>query len=191
MNVEEAVNVASRAQAQLPADLYIPPHALHVILEEIFEGPLDLLLYLIKKHNLDILNIPVAAITHQYVQYIEMMEVMEIDLAADYLEMAAFLTEIKSRMLLPRPEIEDGQEEIDPRAELIRKLQAYEQIKIAAHELSLLPQLGKDFFICSAGIDEIKVAKVHPDVSLQEVLLAFKDILKRVDLNVSHSIERE
>jgi segregation and condensation protein A len=197
MNVEVAVeavrlvnNLPHNLTQSMPADLYIPPHALHVILEEVFEGPLDLLLYLIKKHNLDILNIPVAAITHQYVHYIETMEVMEIDLAADYLEMAAFLTEIKSRMLLPRPAAEE-EEEMDPRAELIRKLQAYEQIKIAAHELSILPQLGKDFFACSAGTDDIKVVKVQPDVSMHEVLLAFKDILKRVDLNVAHNIERE
>jgi segregation and condensation protein A len=175
----------------LPSDLYIPPHALHVILEEVFEGPLDLLLYLIKKHNLDILDIPVAAITHQYVEYIELMEVMQIDLAADYLEMAAFLAEIKSRMLLPRPPSTEEEEEIDPRAELIRKLQAYEQIKVAAQELSMLPQMGKDFFTCSAGIEDITINKAHPDVSLHEVLSAFKDILRRVDLETAHNIERE
>ena len=174
----------------IPSDLYIPPHALHVILDEVFEGPLDFLLYLIKKHNLDILDIPVAAITRQYVEYIDLMEVLQIDLAADYLEMAAFLAEIKSRMLLPR-QAESAEEELDPRAELIRKLQAYEQIKIAAQELNMLPQLGKDFFICSAGIDDITINKIQPDVSLHEVLLSFKDILKRVDLQVAHNIERE
>jgi len=177
--------------ANIPSDLYIPPQALHVFLDEVFEGPLDLLLYLIKKHNIDILNIPVATITHQYVEYIELMEVLQIELASDYLEMAAFLTEVKSRMLLPRPPASEEDEELDPRAELIRKLQAYEQIKIAAQELNMLPQLGKDFFACSAGIDDITINKAHPDVSLQEVLLAFKDVLKRVDLQTAHNIERE
>jgi len=174
---------------QIPQDLYIPPDAMQVVLE-LFQGPLDLLLYLIRKHNLDILNIPVAKITHQYMEYIELMDIMRIDLAADYLEMAAVLIEIKSRMLLPKSPIVD-EEEADPRAELVRRLQEYEQIKSAARELDDLPRCGRDFFQSVVMLPEVNTPKPMPQVYLEEVLLAFKEVLKRADLQTSHNIERE
>src|SRR5687768_5772748 len=136
------VVVAGQQLTEFPEDLYIPPDAMRVILE-VFQGPLDLLLYLIRKHNLDILDIPVARITHQYVEYIELMQFMQLELIGEYLEMAALLTEIKSRMLLPKPKNSD-QDEVDPRAELVRRLQEYEQIKSAAENLSQLPRMGSD-----------------------------------------------
>lgn len=183
------VVVAGQQLVNFPEDLYIPPDAMRVILE-VFEGPLDLLLYLIRKHNLDILDIPVARITHQYMEYIEHMKDMQLELVAEYLEMAAILAEIKSRMLLPRPKDMDV-EEVDPRAELVRRLQEYEQIKQAAARMSELPCMGSEIFPSLAMIPEVPVNKSHPDVDLQELLYAFKDILKRADLQTSHSIERE
>ena len=180
--------VAGQVLTQLPVDLYIPPDALEVVLE-IFEGPLDLLLYLIRKHNLDILDIPVAEITKQYIQYIELMQVLKIELVAEYLEMAAVLAEIKSRMLLPRPKEEA--EEADPRAELVRKLQEYEQIKKATEGLEQLPREGRELFAGSATLPKIEINKPHPEVDMSEVLLAFKDVLKRVELKEAHSVERE
>lgn len=173
----------------LPSDLYIPPDAMEVILE-IFEGPLDLLLYLIKKHNLDILNIPVAEITRQYMEYVELMSVFQLTLAADYLEMAAFLAEIKSRMLLPRPVLE-GLEEEDPRAELVRRLQEYERFKLAAEGLENLPRLGRELFPVSSSATDLEILKQHPEVDLKEVLLAFKEVLMRADLQTAHTIQRE
>jgi len=173
----------------IPEDLYIPPDAMQVILE-IFEGPLDLLLYLIKKHNLDILEISVSRVTHQYMQYIEVMNVMQLDLVADYLEMAALLTEIKSRMLLPRSSVTEA-EDFDPRAELVRRLQEYEQIKTAAANLSELPRLGSDMFSSSAAIPDLSIARAQPELELSDLLYAFKDVLKRADLETSHSVERE
>ena len=173
----------------LPEDLYIPPNAMQVILE-IFEGPLDLLLYLIKKHNIDILEISVSRVTHQYIEYIDVMQYMQLELVADYLEMAALLTEIKSRMLLPKP-INPSEEEFDPRAELVRRLQEYEQIKTAAANLAELPCLGSEMFVSSASIPDLSVTKLQPDVDLAELLYAFKDVLKRSDLQTAHNIERE
>lgn len=173
----------------LPPDLYIPPDAMEVILE-IFEGPLDLLLYLIKKHNLDILNIEVAEITRQYMEYVELMTVFRLELAADYLEMAALLAEIKSRMLLPRPNA-DLEEEEDPRAELVRRLQEYERIKTAAEHLERLPRFGRELFQATASTSDVEIVKLHPSVDLKEILLAFKDVLKRVDMKTAHTIQRE
>lgn len=174
----------------LPPDLYIPPDAMEVILE-IFEGPLDLLLYLIRKHNLDILNIEVAEITRQYMEYVELMSVFRLELAADYLEMAALLAEIKSRMLLPRPNADNLEEEEDPRALLVRRLQEYERIKTAAQNLDVLPRMGRELFPVQAQVVDLEVTKLHPTVELKEILLAFKDILKRADLKTAHTIARE
>ena len=172
-----------------PKDLYIPPDALEVFLDA-FEGPLDLLLYLIKRQNLDILEIPVAEITEQYVQYIEMMSEMKWELAAEYLVMAAMLAEIKSRMLLPRA-TEESEEEGDPRAELIRRLQEYERYKQAAEDIDALPQLGRDIFQTGIDVEDRQAERPEPQVSLQELLLAFKDVLHRADLFTKHRIARE
>ncbi len=181
--------VRGEAVTALPMDLYIPPDAMEVVLE-LFEGPLDLLLYLIKKHNLDILNIPVASITHQYMEYVGAMSGLRLELAADYLEMAALLAEIKSRMLLPRTVDATG-EEVDPRAELVRRLQEYERFKIAAEKLDQLPRMERDLFIASADTSKLTFERPHPEVDLTEVLLAFKEILRRADLQSVHTIQRE
>jgi segregation and condensation protein A len=165
---------------QLPQDLYIPPYALEVFLEA-FEGPLDLLLYLIRRQNLDILNIPIAEITRQYVEYIDVMK--------DLL-MAAMLAEIKSRMLLPRPEAA-AEEEADPRAELVRRLQEYERFKQAAESLDTLPRMERDVFPVSADVSERPVVTRLPDLTLKELLLAFKDVLTRAELLAHHHIRRE
>jgi segregation and condensation protein A len=173
----------------LPQDLYIPPYALKVFLEA-FEGPLDLLLYLIRRQNIDILDIPVAEITKQYVEYIEVMQEMQLELAGEYLLMAAMLAEIKSRMLLPRPVIEEEDEE-DPRAELIRRLQEYERFKKAAEDISDLPRLERDVFIASADAPERKVTVKMPDVTMKELLLAFHDVLKRAEMFSNLQLHRE
>ena len=173
----------------LPQDLYIPPYALQVFLEA-FEGPLDLLLYLIRRQNIDILDIPIAEITKQYVQYIELMKEMQLELAGEYLLMAAMLAEIKSRMLLPRPEVEE-EEEDDPRAELVRRLQEYERFKKAAEDISDLPRLERDVFIAGADAPERKVTEKLPDVSLKELLLAFHDVLKRAEMFSKLHMQRE
>ncbi len=175
--------------SDLPEDLYIPPDALKVFLET-FEGPLDLLLYLIRRQNLDILNIPIAEITKQYINYIEVMSDMQLELAAEYLVMAAMLAEIKSRLLLPRQsEMED--EEDDPRATLIRKLQEYENIKQAAEEIDLLPREERDIFATFVDVSNVKVEKILPDVQLKEMLLAFQGVLKRAEQLSHHQITRE
>ncbi len=175
---------------QMPQDLYIPPDALEVILEA-FEGPLDLLLYLIRRQNIDILDIPIAEITRQYMQYIEMMrDVMRLELAAEYLLMAAILAEIKSRLLLPRPPVEDGEEE-DPRAELVRRLQEYEQFKQAAEDIDELPRLERDFSLAHAHVVEKNVIRMPPPVEMRELLLALKDVLHRAELFGHHAIQRE
>jgi segregation and condensation protein A len=173
----------------LPQDLYIPPYALQVFLEA-FEGPLDLLLYLIRRQNINILDIPIAEITNQYVQYIEMMKELQLDLAGEYLVMAAMLAEIKSRMLLPRPETED-EEEDDPRAELVRRLQEYERYKKAAEELSELPRLERDTFVVSAEAPERKIVTKMPEVTLKELLLAFHDVLRRAEMFSNLHLQRE
>ncbi len=174
---------------EIPDDLYIPPDALEVILET-FEGPLDLLLYLIKRQNLDILDIPIASVSQQYIRYIEMMDGLRIELAAEYLVMAAMLAEIKSRLLLPRPVQSDEQIE-DPRAELMRRLLQYERFKDAAEQLDDLPRNGRDCFDGNVGLDEISVVKPQPTVELKEVLIAFQDVLRRAKKTAHHHIQRE
>ena len=173
----------------LPLDLYIPPDALEVGLDA-FEGPLDLLLYLIKRQNLDILDIPIAEITIQYMEYVELMRELRLDLAAEYLVMAAMLAEIKSRMLLPRP-VTDAEDEADPRAELIRRLQEYERFKRAAQDLDELPRLERDHFTVHADVPAGHTRKTPPDVDLHEVLLALRGVLARADLFTSHRVEKE
>ncbi|WHZ17862.1 MAG: Segregation and condensation protein A [Rhodanobacteraceae bacterium] len=174
---------------QIPQDLYIPPDALEVILEA-FEGPLDLLLYLIRRQNLDILDIPVAEITRQYMDYIEVMREMRLELAAEYLVMAAILAEIKSRLLLPRPPAEEGVEE-DPRAELVRRLQEYERFKKAAEDIDAMPRMERDLDIARAFVPDHKVVKLPPPVELREMLLALRDVLHRAELYGHHEVERE
>ncbi|HYE34229.1 ScpA family protein [Methylocaldum sp.] len=174
---------------ELPEDLYIPPDALEVFLET-FEGPLDLLLYLIRRQNLSVVDIPIADITRQYIAYIEMMSELRIELAAEYLLMAAILAEIKSRMLLPRPAGPE-QEEDDPRAELIRRLQEYERYKHAAQQLDALPRCERDVFETSVDTSAIKVKKIYPEVDLKDVLIAFQDVLRRAERLTHHQIRRE
>jgi segregation and condensation protein A len=175
---------------QMPQDLYIPPDALEVILEA-FEGPLDLLLYLIRRQNLDILDIPIAEITRQYMEYIDMMhDVMRLELAAEYLLMAAILGEIKSRLLLPRPPAEEGLED-DPRAELVRRLQEYERFKKAAEDIEALPRMERDTVAVQADTGERNVIKLPPPLDLKEMLLALKDVMHRAELFGHHAIKRE
>jgi len=171
-----------------PEDLYIPPDALEVFLET-FEGPLDLLLYLIRRQNLDILDIPIAEITAQYMDYVEMMRNINLDLAAEYLVMAAMLAEIKSRILLPRHE--EVEEEDDPRAELVKRLQEYERFKQAATDIDELPRAGRENFPTSVYVIREDKDKPEPEVDLHEILLAFQSILKHVDMQKHHEIERE
>ena len=174
---------------QLPQDLYIPPYALQVFLEA-FEGPLDLLLYLIRRQNIDVLDIPIAEITRQYVEYIDLMKEMQLELAGEYLLMAAMLAEIKSRMLLPRPEkIEEDEE--DPRAELVRRLQEYERFKKAAEDLGDLPRLERDIHVATVDAPERKVTTQLPDITLKELLLAFYDVLKRAEMYSNLHLQRE
>ena len=180
--------VLNQPLMELPGDLYIPPDALEVILEA-FEGPLDLLLYLIKKHDLEIINIPIAQITEQYMDYIALMKTLRLELAAEYLVMAAMLAEIKSRCLLPRPQEE--LEEDDPRAELIRRLKEYEQIKQAADHLKTMSHCGQEFFPANSGLPDCAPPPEPPQVELKELLLAFKDVVKRADLHRSHTIQKE
>ena len=181
--------VGERVVDELPTDLYIPPDALEVILET-FEGPLDLLLYLIRRQNLDILEVRVAEITEQYMRYIELMSALRLTLAGEYLAMAATLAEIKSRLLLPRPAGEDD-EEGDPRAELIRRLQEYERIRDAADGLADLPRLERDVY--PGGAEPPQLVKAHPPpaVELKELMLAMADVLHRVNLNRHHEVRFE
>lgn len=174
---------------ELPTDLYIPPEALEVFLET-FEGPLDLLLYLIRRENLDILEIRVADITAQYMAYIEIMQTMQLELAGEYLVMAAMLAEIKSRLLLPRP-VGHEVEEDDPRAELIRRLQEYEQIKTAAEQMNELPRLERDLFLARAAKPQLVRARAEPDVDLRELLVALAEVLRRADMYQHHQVHLE
>jgi segregation and condensation protein A len=181
--------VNGEPMSQLPRDLYIPPQALEVFLEA-FEGPLDLLLYLIRRQNLDILDIPLAEITRQYMQYIELMHDLQLELAGEYLVMAATLAEIKSRMLLPRPRLaEEGDE--DPRAELVRRLREYERFKRAAAEIDALPRLERDVWPTSAELKERQLLRTLPQIALQEMLVAFKDVVVRAEMFAHHHIQRE
>ncbi len=181
--------VEGKPMTQLPLDLYIPPDALEVILEA-FEGPLDLLLYLIRRQNLDILEIKVAEITRQYMEYIELMQDIKFELAAEYLVMAAVLAEIKSRMLLPR-QPEGEEDEADPRAELIRRLQEYERFKTAALDLDEVPRRNRDYWVAAADAPVMDKEKPLPDVELQEMLMVLAKVLKRADSYGSHHVELE
>ena len=172
----------------VPQDLYIPPDALEVILEA-FEGPLDLLLYLIKRQNLDVLEVPIAEITQQYMNYIDMMQTLNIEIAAEYLVMAAMLAEIKSRMLLPRPT--EDEDEDDPRAELVRRLQEYERFKQAAQNIDELPRVGRDLYLTDAELPELHQDKPVPEVDLKDLLMAFKDVVARSKMYSHHQIQRE
>jgi segregation and condensation protein A len=182
--------VEGQPVTEMPRDLYIPPQALEVFLEA-FEGPLDMLLYLIRRQNLDILDIPIAEITRQYMRYIELMQVLQLELAGEYLLMAATLAEIKSRMLLPRVPSADSGEEVDPRAELVRRLQEYERFKRAAEGIDRLPRLERDTWMASADLTERKVVRIPPQVTLQEMLLAFQEVLARSDMFAHHHVQRE
>lgn len=181
--------VQGQPYSQLPKDLYIPPDALEVFLEA-FEGPLDLLLYLIRRQNMDILDIPIAEITKQYMAYIGMLDETQFELAAEYLVMAAILAEIKSRMLLPRLKSEDEDED-DPRAELVRRLQEYERFKKAAQDIDDLPREGRDFFLAQAFMENRQVFQVPPDVDLHDMLVALRDVLSRADLFSHHQVQME
>nr|WP_286184334.1 ScpA family protein [Pantoea sp. Cy-639] len=181
--------VYGEALTEMPVDLYIPPDALEVFLEA-FEGPLDLLLYLIRKQNIDILDIPVAEITRQYMSYVELMKNVRLELAAEYLVMAAMLAEIKSRMLLPRSsEVEE--EEGDPRAELMRRLLEYERFKAAAEGLDELPRVGREVLVPRLEAPQAKARKLLPEVALEEILLSMAEVMRRNDLFESHQITRE
>jgi segregation and condensation protein A len=174
---------------EIPRDLYIPPQALEVFLEA-FEGPLDLLLYLIRRQNLDVLDIPIADITRQYMEYIQLMQELDLELAGEYLLMAAMLAEIKSRMLLPR--IGDaGQEEDDPRAELVRRLQEYERYKRAAEDIDQLSRIDRDVFPAVAELTHRQVVRMLPEIALQEMLVAFKDVVQRATMFASLHVRRE
>ena len=175
--------------SQLPRDLYIPPQALEVFLEA-FEGPLDLLLYLIRRQNIDILDIPLAEITRQYMKYIELMQELQLELAGEYLVMAATLAEIKSRMLLPRPKLGEDSGE-DPRAELVRRLQEYERFKRAAAAIDELPRSERDVWPAGAELKDRQPLRALPQVALQEMLLAFKDVVARAEMFAHHHIQRE
>ena len=174
---------------EIPQDLYIPPDALEVILEA-FEGPLDLLLYLIRRQNLDILDIPIAEVTKQYVAYIELMQDLKLELSADYLVMAAILAEIKSRLLLPRPPGIEGEED-DPRAELVRRLQEYERFKKAAEDIEAMPRMERDFAAASAHVPDRNVIRLPPPVDMRELLLALKDVMTRAELYGHHTVQKQ
>jgi len=174
----------------LPEDLYIPPDALEIILRS-FEGPMDLLLYLIRRKNLDILELPVAEITAQYVHYIDLMKELKLDLAAEYLLMAAMLTEIKSRLLLPRQALDEEGEEVDPRAELVRRLQEYERFQQAALDLDALPQVGRDVFPMQVIVSAFKQVRAQPQVTVEEILAAYQSVMARAALCADHEIKRE
>ena len=181
--------VLGQPLSEIPKDLYIPPDALEIILEA-FEGPLDLLLYLIRRQNLDILDIPVAEITRQYVDYIQAMHELRFELAAEYLVMAAILAEIKSRMLLPRPAGTEGDEE-DPRADLVRRLQEYERYRKASEDLDTLPRQERDTAVVSAFVPDRAVVRLPPQVDIREMLLALRDVLQRAELFTQHAIRRD
>lgn len=182
--------VEGEPYTEMPRDLYIPPDALQVFLEA-FEGPLDLLLYLIRKQNLNILDIPIAEITRQYMGYIDVMQELQLELAGEYLLMAAMLAEIKSRMLLPRSQSEDGQEEDDPRAELVRRLQEYERFKKAADDLDQLKRMERDAVPAMVELVERKVIRLQPEVTLDEMLKAFREVVGRSEHFSHHHVQRE
>jgi len=182
--------IQGQPMTQLPMDLYIPPDALEIILEQ-FEGPLDLLLYLIRKQNLDILEVNVAEITTQYMGYIDIMQTMQLEMVGEYLVMAAMLAEIKSRMLLPRSKEGEEEEEGDPRAELIRRLQEYERFKKAAEDMEELPRMGRDNFIAQVDAPEKIQQRAHPDVDMKELMLAMGAIMRRAQMFEKHEVAKE
>lgn len=184
------VIINNRPTAEVPQDLYIPPNALRVFLET-FEGPLDLLLYLIRRQNLDILSLPIAEITDQYVQYIELMQELEIELAAEYLLMVAILAEIKSRMLLPRHEQDEGEEEEDPRADLVRRLIEYERFKNAAENLDAMPRCGRETYQFEIPCEGLRIVKPLPRVQLEDLAKAYSEAMARAALYQRHRISRE
>ncbi len=181
--------VQGQAVTEIPRDLYIPPRALEVFLEA-FEGPLDLLLYLIRRQNIDILEIDVSDITEQYMRYVELMDTMQFELAAEYLLMASMLAEIKSRMLLPRADALEDDEE-DPRAQLIRRLQEYERFKKAAEDIDELPRLERETYTVSANPPELDRSRPDPDVDMRELLVALSEVLRRAEMYEHHHIQRE
>lgn len=185
-----SIKVNGEQWLELPQDLYIPPEALRIFLEA-FEGPLDLLLYLIKKDNFDILNIPIADITRQYMKYIELMQELKLELAAEYLLMAAMLAEIKSRLLLPKPAGASETEEGDPRAELIKRLQEYERFQQAANGLDQLPRVERDIFIAEADSPRFEQAPLKPEISLEDILQALQTVVTRAKLFASHQVTPE
>ena len=181
--------IKGEAVTTIPNDLYIPPDALEVILE-VFEGPLDLLLYLIRRQNLEIVDIPIAQITAQYMEYVELMKALDLELAAEYLVMAAMLAEIKSHVLLPKPEsIEDDED--DPRADLIRRLQEYERFKQAAEDIDTLPRMERDFHVVEVKPPEFKIKKQEVPVDMKELVIALTDVLGRAELFSSHHIQKD
>ncbi|HEX7044187.1 MAG TPA: ScpA family protein [Burkholderiales bacterium] len=182
--------VRGDAVVQLPEDLYIPPDALEVFLET-FQGPLDLLLYLIRKQNLDILDIPIAEVTRQYMGYIELMQELKLELAAEYLVMAAMLAEIKSRMLLPRPQTASEEAEEDPRAELVRRLQQYERYRQAAENIDRLPRVGREIHLVAINTDHLPHRKPLPNVQLYELVDAFRQVMERAALYRHHRVRLE
>ncbi|HRX70781.1 MAG: segregation/condensation protein A [Candidatus Competibacteraceae bacterium] len=181
--------VGGQSWTQIPQDLYIPPDALEVFLDA-FEGPLDLLLYLIRRQNINILDIPIAEITRQYMEYLTLMQTMRLELAAEYLLMAAWLAEIKSRLLLPRPAQAEA-EELDPRAELVRRLQEYERFQQAALAMDALPRLERDLFTASAAPPERQLQREPPPVSLADLLNALREVMTRAELFGRHHIQQE
>ncbi|MBS0350198.1 MAG: segregation/condensation protein A [Proteobacteria bacterium] len=185
-----AIKVNGQQWLELPQDLYIPPEALKIFLET-FEGPLDLLLYLIKKDNFDILNVPIAEITRQYLQYIELMQVLELELAAEYLLMAAMLAEIKSRLLLPKPPAAEAAEGSDPRAELVRRLQEYERYQQAANQLDCLPRVERDIYIAQADSPPMQIVPIKPVITLTDLQRALQEVLNRAKLFTKHQINVE
>ncbi len=189
-SAETAVSIRVRGEPMdiLPDDLYIPPEALRIVLDA-FEGPLDLLLYLIRRQNLDVLDIPVAMITAQYLEYIRLMDTLRLELAGEYLVMAAWLAEIKSRLLLPKMADEEGDEH-DPRAELARRLQAYAQVRIGARELDNLPRVARDIWPATARVEDYEAPQPAPP-PLRELLVALQDLLSRAELLRAHTISRE
>lgn len=189
VNAEPIAVISGQMIYDVPQDLYIPPDALRIFLET-FEGPLDLLLYLIRKENIDVLDIPIAKITEQYMQYVDLMKDLHLELAAEYLVMAAMLAEIKSRLLLPIAPHEDP-EEADPRAELVRRLQEYEQFKKAAENFSEMPQVGEDIFLVEVDPPEIKLLVDLPRATMDDLLKAWQVILRRAKLNQHHHIKFE
>lgn len=186
---EPVATIKGQAILDIPKDLYIPPDAMKVFLEA-FEGPLDFLLYLIRKQNIDILDIPIADVTRQYMEYIDLLSELKLELAAEYLVMAAILAEIKSRMLLPR-QIDPENPEEDPRAELVRRLQEYERFKQAAEDLDKLPRVERDLFTVEINSSQITVVKPEPHVELRDVLLALADVMKRAEFNTKHQVHME